>query len=173
MTYHIFNKPTLLISFSMFTPTCSHTAFFTLCLLLLLKHSHVSCLHVSISTSFLCQSSIIPSVAWFLEEHFYVTVTSSGYLFKEHQAPTWGQELISQTWSVQTPEPAQSTGVWCPALKGKGAPKVCRCLWLKGMTKVRGSTKSHKVFSVNYTVGMEVGMLVPNLLNEHTEVGFG
>lgn len=49
MTYHIFNKPTLFIAFSLFTPTCSHAAFFTLCLLVLLKHSYVSCLHVSIS----------------------------------------------------------------------------------------------------------------------------
>lgn len=41
------------------------------------------------------------------------------------------------------------------------------------MTEFRGSTKIHKVLSVNYTVGKEVGMLVPTLLDEHTAVGFG
>lgn len=59
MTYHIFNKPTLFIAFSIFTPTCSHTAVFTPCFLLLLKHSRVSCLHVSTTTSCFCSPPLL------------------------------------------------------------------------------------------------------------------
>lgn len=41
------------------------------------------------------------------------------------------------------------------------------------MTEVRGSRKAHKVLLVNYTLGMEIDMLVPDLLPKHTAVGFG
>lgn len=56
----------------------------------------------------------------------------------------------------------------CPSLKGKGAPKIHRCLWSKGMTEIRGFTKTLKVLLVNYTFGMEIDMLVPDLLPKHT-----
>lgn len=48
--------------------------------------------------------------------------------------------------------------LWRPTLEGKGLLKFCRCSWSKEMTKVRGSTKIHKVIIVNYILGMEIGI---------------
>lgn len=47
---------------------------------------------------------------------------------------------------------------------GKGAPKIHRYSWSKGTTNVRGSTKAYRILLVNYALGMDIGMLVPNLL---------
>lgn len=41
------------------------------------------------------------------------------------------------------------------------------------MTKVRESAKAYHVLLVNYTLGKEIGVFVPDLLYKHTAVGFG
>lgn len=53
--------------------------------------------------------------------------------------------------------------MWHPTLKGKGSPKVCRCLWLKEKTEVRGPAKAYKVSLTNYSLGMEFGLLITDL----------
>lgn len=53
--------------------------------------------------------------------------------------------------------------LWHPTIKGKGAPKVCRCSWLKEKTEVKGPAKAYKVLLTNYTLGMEFGVLVSDL----------
>lgn len=45
----------------------------------------------------------------------------------------------------------KTAALWYPTPKGKGAPRICRCSWLKGMMKVRVSTEAYKVLLVNYT----------------------
>lgn len=56
-------------------------------------------------------------------------------------------------------------------LKGKGAWKFHRCLWSKGATKVRRSTKAYKTFLINNTHCMEICTLVLNLLIEAQDRG--
>lgn len=60
----------------------------------------------------------------------------------------------------------------CHTLKRKGAPKIRKCSWLKETTKVRGSANKQEVLLVNYKLGMEMGILVPDLLYKHMAMGF-
>lgn len=43
--------------------------------------------------------------------------------------------------------------------------------WLKGATKIRGST--NRVLLANYTLDEDIGMLVLDLINRRTALGFG
>lgn len=45
--------------------------------------------------------------------------------------------------------------------------------WLKGMTRVRGSSNNQRVLLANYVLGMEIGMLVHDLLYKHAGVDLG
>lgn len=47
--------------------------------------------------------------------------------------------------------------------RGEGSTQDLQVLVIKGKTKVRGSAKSHKVLLVNYTLVMEIGVLVPDI----------
>lgn len=50
---------------------------------------------------------------------------------------------------------------------GKEAPKI------HNRNDNRGSTNTQKVLLVSYTVGIEIGVLVPDLLSKLTAVSFG
>lgn len=81
--------------------------------------------------------------------------------------------MVSQMDSLNHSILPMTPKMWCHTLKEKGAHKIHKCSWSKGRTKARGSTKTHKALLVNYTLGIEIGALVPVLLYNHTTVGFG
>lgn len=53
--------------------------------------------------------------------------------------------------------------LWCGVPFLRGAPKIHRCSWLKGMTKARGSAKAYKV-SLGYTLAVKIS-LFPSISN--------
>lgn len=57
--------------------------------------------------------------------------------------------------------------LWCPSLRSKELPRIRKCSWAKRAVKARGSANNQKVLSVNCTLGMEIGVLVPGLLYKH------
>lgn len=61
--------------------------------------------------------------------------------------------------------------LWHPTLKGKGAPP--RFVNAHGEKEQQKSEGLQKFTLVNYTLGMEIGRLVSNLLYKHISVGVG
>lgn len=61
--------------------------------------------------------------------------------------------------------------MWGPTFKVKGAPKIHKYSQMKGTTKVRLCTNSQSFSSKSH--GMEVDLLVPDLLCKDETVGFG
>lgn len=59
-----------------------------------------------------------------------------------------------------------------PPLRQKEHPRFINAQnWKEGQKS--GAGKTHKVLVVNHTLGMEVDMLVPDLLCKDVTVGFG
>lgn len=54
-----------------------------------------------------------------------------------------------------------------------GAPEVPKRSWSKGAAEVTGSANDQKVLFVNCTLGVEIVLLVPDLICKHAAVGFG
>lgn len=94
----------------------------------------------------------------------------------------WEGQLCYSSWNRFLLEVSKFPCIICfilfspmsrPILKWKDTSKICKYLWSKGMTKVRGSSSNQKDLLANYTLGTEIGILVPNLLYKHTAVVFG
>lgn len=57
--------------------------------------------------------------------------------------------------------------LWPSILMGKEAPKIHK------RNETGGSTKTQKVLLVNYTLGIEIGIWVPDLLSKPTAASSG
>lgn len=87
----------------------------------------------------------------------------------EHPCPEFrGRVVVSQTDSFNHSILPGTPKMWCLTLKRKGAHEIHKCSWLKGRTKARGSTETHEVLLVNYTLHMEIDALIPVLLYKNT-----
>lgn len=62
-----------------------------------------------------------------------------------------------------TQQALEAGRMWCPTLKDKGEPKICRRSWLKGMAKVGGSAKAYRALLLVYTLGTDIVILAPDL----------
>lgn len=65
------------------------------------------------------------------------------------------------------------SGQWWTSLNRKEALKIQKCSLVERMTRVRGSSNNQRVLLANYVLGMEIGMLVHDLLYRHTGVDLG
>lgn len=89
--------------------------------------------------------------AWSIQSYGkYRLIVRTSYSFRSQEN---NLELVLYTFPL-----------WCPALKRKGPLKIRRYSCSKGTTEVRGSTVGAEILLVNCIFGMEIDMLVPDLL---------